>query len=298
MEDYVKRLVTKNGKQRVTIYYDEYAENPRYTTDEPLHCNDWLRDYSIMCDSERDSHYSNARRLIEYLLENYGKRDTIIDMLVENGKHMTDGKSVCNNALVYDRSEKHWVLKEYVKWYSEKEFNWKDATFFDCSKKYIDLGQLLVDCLNSTIDELCYFKYWTDGVKTASYSFGYNGEVSFSDEIGCDSDGICWLEKDEFLKYTGCKEEYWKSKTLREIEFLCDEIEAWSNNEVCGFTVEKRHRFKLHKEYIDSDKDDEDTEEEEWEETDSCWGFYGELSKSEEWILDYVGFKKEDLIEE
>lgn len=298
MKDYVKRFVTKDGKQRVTIYREECADNPRWNTDEPLHCEDWSRDFSIMGKSERESKSSSARDLIIYLMRDYGKREAIIDMLVDNGKHMTDGKSVCNNALVYDRPMQRWILKEYTKWYGEKECDWKDGAYFDRRKDDIDLVELLEMCLDSTIDELCYFKYWTDGVKTASYSFGYYGEVSFGDEISTDSDGICWLEKDEFLKYSGCKEEYWNSKTLREIEWLTDEIEAWGDNEVYGFKVEKKHRFKLHKEYIDEEREDEDTEDEEWEETDSCWGFYGELDKSLELMLDYTGFKKEDLIEE
>jgi len=298
MEDYVKRYVTKDGKQRLTIYREEYADNPRYNTDEPLHCEDWERDFSIMCRKERESKSSSARRLIEYLLENYGKREAIIDMLVENGKHMTDGMSVCNNALVYDNSLKGWALKEYTKWYGEKEFNWKDATFFDCSKKYIDLGQLLELCLDSTIDELCYFKYWTDGVKTASYSFGYYGEISFSDEISCDSDGICWLEKDEFLEYSGCTNDCWEEKSLRDIEFLLDEIESWTEDEVYGYVVEKAVKTINSVRYPDGEHDDTETEETEWEETDSCWGFYGELDKSIDWILEDAGFKKEELIEE
>lgn len=298
MEDYVKRYVTKDGKQRVTIYRDEDADNPRDMTDEPLHCEDWSRDYSIMSRSEREYKCSDARTRIISLLCDYGKWKDIIDFLVENGKHMTDGKSVCNNALVYDKSLKGWALREYTRWFGEKERKWRDVTFYKGRKDDIDIGQLLELCLDSTIDELCYFKYWTDGVKTASYSFGYNGEVSFSDEIGCDSDGICWLEKDEFLKYSGCKEDYWKDKTLREIEWLTDELEAWGDNEVYGFIVEKAIRTQKMKIYLDGERENKSYIETEWEEEDSCWGFYGELSKSEEWILNDAGFKKEELIEE
>lgn len=298
MEDYVKRYVTKDGKQRVTIYRDEDADNPRDMTDEPLHCEDWSRNYSIMSRSEREYKCSDARTRIISLLCDYGKWKDIIDFLVENGKHMTDGKSGCNNALVYDKSLKGWALREYTRWFDEKECKWRDVTFYKGRKDDIDIGQLLELCLDSTIDELCYFKYWTDGVKTASYSFGYNGEVSFSDEIGCDSDGICWLEKDEFLKYSGCKEDYWKDKTLREIEWLTDELEAWGDNEAYGFIVEKAIRTQKMKIYLDGEREDESYIETEWEEEHSCWGYYGELSKSEEWILNDAGFKKEELIEE
>jgi hypothetical protein len=44
----VKRMVKKDGSQRISFYREEYAENPRYNTDEPLHCEDWSRDYTIM----------------------------------------------------------------------------------------------------------------------------------------------------------------------------------------------------------------------------------------------------------
>ena len=130
--EYVKRFITKDGKQRVSIVQEAYAENPRYMTDEPLHCNDWSREYSIMNKDERDvHHYSSARSLLNQMLVWYGKREVIIDMLVENGKHMTDGKSVCNNALVYDRSMRRWVLKEHCKYYGDKEYQWYDAEYFD-----------------------------------------------------------------------------------------------------------------------------------------------------------------------
>ena len=288
MEDYVKRFVTKDGKKRVTIYREECADNPRYNTDEPLHCNDWCRNFSIMTKDERNG-YSSARSLLNQMLVWYGKREVIIDALC---------KGIDNNKLVYNRSMRRWELKEYKKFFGDKEYKWYDAEWFDGRKDDIDLGTLIEACLDSTIDELCYFKYWTDGVKTASYSFGYYGEISFSDEISCDSDGICWLEKEEFLKYSGCDEEYWKGKTLKEIEWLTDEIEAWSNNEVYGFRAEKAVRKIVNTRYPDGEHDDTESEEVDWEETDSCWGFYGELSKNLEFILSDAGFKKEDLIEE
>ena len=100
------------------------------------------------------------------------------------------------------------------------------------------------------------------------------------------------------MKYSGCNEEYWKDKTLKEIEFLCDELEAWGDNEVYGFVVEKAIRTQVMKTYLNGEREDESYIETEWEETDSCWGFYGELEKSLEWILNEAGFKNEDLTEE
>lgn len=293
----VKTFNTKDGKFRVKIYRDENAENPRDMTDEPLHCEDWSRNCTIMGKQDRETQSASARDLIAYLLSRYGKREEIISMLIENGKHMTDGKSKCNNALVYDRSMRCWVLKEYVKWYGEEEFDWKDAEFCECKREDIDIETLLEDCLDSTIDEFCDAKFWTDGVKMASYSFGYYGGISFDNDFSTDSEGICWLEKEEFLKYSGCKEEYWNAKTLREIEFLIEEIEAWTADEVYGFVVEEKHGYRIHKESIDHDEEPQDYEEVEWEETGSCWGYYGELDKNLKWILGEAGYKMEELEE-
>ena len=296
-QEYAKRFVTKDGNTRISIYGDEYSENPRYNTDEPLHCEDWSRDHSIMNKQEREYKASDARTCIERLAGEFGDYKKIIDFLVENGKHMTDGKSVCNNALVYDKSLHGWALREYTKWYGEKEYDWKDASFFDGKKYDIDLYTLLDVVLDGTIDYIAE-NCMTDKVKIMSYGFGYYGEISFYHEFSTDSEGICWLEKDEFLKYSGCKEEYWNGKTLDEIEWLLDELKAWGDGDVYGFVVEEKIVSQIHKEYTNVERDDEDYEEEEWEEKDSCWGYYGELDDEHiGYILDGAGFKREELEE-
>ena len=296
-KDLVKRLVKKDGSQRISFYREEYAENPRDMTDEPLHCEDWSRDYSIMNKHERETKSENARDLIEYLLKNFGKSNKIIDLLVKNGKHMTDGESTCNNALVYERSARRWVLKEYTKWYGEKDFEWKDAAYFDCKIGNIDAYEVLECVLESTIDFFVEQQCLTDKVKIMSYGFGYYGDISFYHEFSTDSTGICWLEKDEFLKYSGNGEEYWNNKSLDEIEWLLDELKAWGDNDVYGFVVEDCIKSKVHKEYTNVEKEDEDYEEEEWEESDSCWGFYGELSKIEDWMIGEAGLNKDEFEE-
>lgn len=285
--DLVKRFIKKDGSQRISFYRDEYAENPRDMTDEPLNCCDWVSNYSIT--NKVDPSYSDARSLINQMLVWYGKREVIIDALC---------KGIENNRLEYNRSARRWELKEYIKFYSEKEYKWYDAEWFDGRKDEIDLGTLVEACLDSTIDELCDEKYWTDGIKMMSYSFGYYGEISFDHEFSTDSEGICWLEKDEFLKYSGCKEEYWSDKSLDEIEFLLGELEAWGDNDVYGFVVEDCIKSKIHKEYTNVDKDDEDYEEEEWEESNSCWSYYGELDKVEGWIFEECGLNKDEFEEE
>jgi hypothetical protein len=100
------------------------------------------------------------------------------------------------------------------------------------------------------------------------------------------------------LRYSGCKEKYWSGKTLDEIEWLREELTAWGDNEVYGFVVEDCIKSKVHKEYTNVDKDDENYEKEEWEESDSCWGFYGELDKMIPYMFEQTNLKQEDFEEE
>lgn len=299
-QDYVKRFVTKDGETRISIYQEECADNPRYMTDEPLHCENWSRDYSIMNKHERETKSENAGKLIRHLLARYGDNKKIIKLLKDNYKDSEHDRY--ENGLSYDRSRREWIVWSWQpswKDYSGNvhEAHWAEEWSF-CTNIYdVDIYNIADVLSDEQIDVLCDRKYWSDGVKTASYSFGYYGEISFSDEISCDSDGIAWLEKDEFLKYSGCKEDYWKDKTLKDITWLIDALEAWGDNEVYGFIVEECIKSKIHKEYTNKDKEPEDYEEEEWNETDSCWGFYGEISKSVEWILNDVGYKLEELDE-
>ena len=298
--DLVKRFIKKDGSQRISFYCEDYAENPRDMWDFPLHCEDWSRDYSIMNKQERETKSSSARNLIIYLLNRYGKREVIINMLVENGKHMDDGEKTCDNALVYDRSMKRWVLMEFGSAFGSKEFTWEEAEYFDGRKDDVDLGELLEGCVDSTIDDLCYFKYWTDGVKIMSYDFGYYGEMSFYREFSTRSEGIAWLEKDEALK-DWVKEEYWDKEDCYD---LCDgmrnELTAWSINEVYGFVVEDAVKYKTTRKCLSGNAWDEEYEETEWDEKglNSCWGFYGELDKRIDDMFENAGLNKEEFEEE
>lgn len=296
--DLVKRFLTKDGNTRISIYQDTCAENPRYMTDEPLHCDDWSRECTITTKQERESGFSSARNLLEYLIRNYGNDKKIIESLIANGKKIDKEKVDYGTALVYDRSRRGWILIGDISCYFgiAREDGWYEYSFYDGCKNDIDLHSV---CEDATDDAIEYFieNFMDDKIKIASYGFGYYGEISFYDSVDCHSKGICWLEKDEFMEYSGCKEEYWKGKTLTEIEWLTDELEAWGDNEVYGFVVEECIKSRIHKEYTNKDKEDEVYEEIEWDETDSCWGFYGEIDKSLEYILDDAGFKLENLVE-
>ena len=299
--DLVKRFIKKDGSQRISFYRDEYAGNPRDMTDEPFHCEDWERDFSIMNKQERDTKSSSACYLIRYFLERYGNTKEIVKVLRENAK--TEKHEEDDNALVYDASRHEWILKCWIaRWtdYSGEIHGncWSEEVSWEIKLKDLDASDIVPYLSDGMVAEFADEKYFTDGIKIGSYTFDYYGGVSFSDSFSTDSEGICWLEKDEFLKYSGNSEEYWKSKSLTEIEFLCEELKAWSKDEVYGFVVEDKITTKIHKEYTNVDKDDEDYEGEEWEESVSCWGFYGELDKCIDDMFENAGLNKKDFEEE
>lgn len=300
-QEYAKRFLTKDGKKRLTIYQQEYPEDPRDMTDEPLHCEDWSANCSIMNRHERETKSENAAKLIRYLLASYGDNKKIVKLLKDNYKDSEHDRY--ENGLSYDRSRKEWIVWSWQPTWKDYQGNvyeahWEEEWSF-CTNIYdVDTYNIADVLSDEQIGTLCDEKYWTDKVKIASYGFGYYGEISFYNSFSTDSEGICWLEKDEFLKYSGNDEKYWKSKTLREIEWLCGEIEAWSNNEVYGFVVKEAKTYHIIKKPYDADEETIEYDETEWNETDSCWGFYGELDDEHiGYILEHAGFKKDELDE-
>lgn len=296
-------MVKKDGSQRISFYRDIYADNPRDMTDEPLHCEDWSRSYSIMTSHERESKSADACKLIRYLLERYGNTKEIIAFLKANAneeRHKED-----DNSIMYDKSRHEWILGCWIEpW---KDYNgaihgneWSEEASFCAKLKDLTAWDLVSYLSDKTIEELCDSKYWTDGVKIMSYGFDYYGGISFDSEFSTDSEGICWLEKDEFLKYSGCKEEYWNGKTLDEISWLIDALKAWGDNDVYGFVVEDAVKYKTTRKCLSGNAEDEEYDETEWEEKgcNSCWGFYGELDKCENDMFENAGLDKEEFEEE
>ena len=298
----VKRFIKKDGSQRISFFREDYADNPRYNTDEPLHCEDWSRDYSIMYEKERVTKSENACKWIRYMLERYGNTKEIVNVLRENAKAEKHEEN--DDALVYDASRHEWILKCWIaRWtdYSGEIHGncWSEEVSWEIKLKDLDASDIVPYLSDDMIEEFSDKKYFTDGIKIMSYGFGYYGGISFYREFSTNSEGIAWLEKDEFLKYSGCSEVYWKDNDCYDIENgLVDELVAWCNGDVYGFVVEDCIKSKIHKEYTNVDKEDEDYEEEEWEESDSCWGYYGELDKVEGWIFEEYGLNKEDFEEE
>ena len=294
-------MVKKDGSQRISFYREDYAENPRDMTDEPLHCEDWSRDYSIMDKHERETKSENARSWICYMLERYGNTKEIFKVLFENAK--SDKHNEGDNSLIYDKSRHEWILNYWIEpW---KDYNgaihgncWSEEVSFCCKIKDLTAWDIASYLSDEQIEVFADKKYFTDGIKIMSYGFGYNGDISFYHEFSTDSEGICWLEKDEFLKYSGNDEEYWNGKSLDEIEWLLDELKAWGDNDVYGFVVEDCIKSKVHKEYTNVDKEDEDYEEEEWEESDSCWGYYGDIDEVKVSMFDQAGLDINEFEEE
>ena len=300
--DLVKRLVKKDGSQRISFYYEDYPESPRDMTDEPLHFEDFSRDYSIMDKHERETKSEDAGKLLRYLLQRYGNSKKIIKVLKDNYKDCEHDRY--ENGLSYDRSRREWIVWSWQPTWTDYQGNvheahWSEEYAF-CTNIYdVDIYNIADVLSDEQIDTLCDPKYWTDGIKIMSYGFGYNGDVSFYRDFSTDSEGIAWLEKDEFLKYSGNSESYWKENDCYDIEkWMVEEIEAWSNGEVYGFVVEKAIRTQVMKTYFNGEREDESYIETEWVEDDSCWGFYGEFDKAEAWMLDEAGLKKEELEEE
>lgn len=294
----VKRMVKKDGSQRISFYREDYAENPRDITDEPLHCNDWSRDYSIM--NKQDVHRSDsADKLLRYLLRRFGDDKKAIAILKENGK--ADEHKEYDNALIYDKSRKEWILYSWVgEWTDRKgivnKTHWGEECAFVSKIDQLEIADF-ADYLNAETIDYLVEHCMTDKVKMMSYSFGYYGGISFSHDVSTNSEGICWLEKDEFLKYSGNDEEYWNGKTLDEIEFLLGEIKAWCDKYVYGFVIEDAVRIQGIKTYYNGEREDEPYIDTQWEESDSCWDYYGGLDKVEGWIFEEYGLNKEEFEE-
>lgn len=298
MKDFEKRYVTSDNMFRVSIIREEYPENPRDLTDEPVYFEDYNREYSVMDRTERQNKCSNMAERVYNLFSEYADANKVVDLLIENGKHLTDGKKVCNNALEYNRTTKEWDVLEYTKFYSEKEYSWKVANSLDCKKAELPeyIYEIAESLTESSLEYICGLDFMPN-IKIATYKFGYYGGLNVWEGVDFSGDGLVWIDKKEFLKYTGMNEDQWKAEKVSE-NWLVQEVSAWADNEVFGFVTEKRVDYDIAKKCTSEEKETETYSETEWEETDSCWGFYGELDeKQTEWILGEAGYKMAELKE-
>lgn len=297
MEKAVKIFKTKDGGTRISIFREMNPESPRDTTDEPLHCEDWCRNFSIMNQKERTSRSSSAADLVRHMLSTYGNMKEIVSLLKANARDERHHEG--DNALIYDRGRKEWRVCSWVRGFTdydgmEIKSHWADEITYACPLDELRPYHIVDYLSNDQIANLCHSRYF-DGVKLMGYNFGYYGEIHFTDSFSTDDDGIAWLYRDEFLRYSGHPQSYWDEHTCKEMEFLVDELQAYGDGEVYGFVVEELDLVKVQETHQDGSEKSYDRED--WNESDSCWGFYGELDKNVVYILDYAGYKLEEVEE-
>lgn len=291
MKEHVIQKITKDGKYRVTVDVEEYAENPLDLYDFPLHVNDWDKNCSLV--GRKNNEFDSARKLLEHLLTWYGDSDKIIEKLIINGK--SDFHNEYDTALKYDRRGKQWNLKYWTK--SNNEGHLATLCEYDCKKEELDIFDILYEATDECISDLAC-DCMTDKVKIVGYSFGPYGEIGFRNNFTSESiTGIAYLIKDECVgDEKWFTEEQWNSQTcIKLAKPEIEEIEAWSEGRVYYFTVEKSSQYRIHKACLSEQKPMECYTTTEWEEIDSCHGFYGSPQYAFEFALDNNDLKKEDF---
>lgn len=290
MDKHVIQKTTRDGKFRVTVDFEEYAENPLGLCDFLLHVNDWDRNYSLR--GRKCNEHESARQLLEYLLRNYGDYDKIIERLVNNGK--PESHNEYDTALIYNRIDRQWNLKYWT--LANHEGYWSTLCDYDCKKEDLDLYDILYEATDECISDLAW-NCMTDKVKIAGYSFGYYDGVGFHDNFSSESAGIAYFIKDECVgDGKWFTEEQWDSQTCIQLaKQEIEEIEAWSGGRVYCFTVEKSSQYRIHKACLSEQKPMECYTITEWDEIDSCCGFYGSPNYAFEYALENNDLKKDDF---
>lgn len=276
--------VSEDRKLRLTVWYDEGAEHPLCMWDYPLHLDDWGRDGSINPtrfnrDPSTRDHYESRQACMRYLVCSFGDEKKIIDRLIANGKATEHDRY--DEALIYDRSRKEWLLMSWVPAYRSYtgeriEAHWDECESYDCRREDLDVESLTYDMSDEMLADLIEHCL-TDKVKVMSYGIGYYGDVSFYGNVDGDCEGIAWIEHDEIVgEGRWLTEEQWRTGDCYTLtDGVRDEIEAWAEGQVFWFEVEKNVRWKVHRECLSEEREAEDYEQEEWERVDSCGGYYG-----------------------
>ena len=273
--------VSADGKYRLTVRYDECAEHPLLMCDFPLHMDDWSRNYTANPTrwTKNKDHSDSMESCMIHLLAHYGDQKKIIDLLVQNGKEQFHEEY--DNALIYDRHRKEWVLGSWVPTYRSYtgetiEAHWSEEWSFCCKREHIETSEVLDYLSTETLAHLLD-NCMTDECKVMSYDFGYHGSISFYSNVYDSCCGLAWIVKSEAVgDGKWLTEEQWNAHdcyTLTSGER--EEMEAWADGEAFWFEVEKNVKWKVHRECLSEEREAEDYVEEEWEQVDSCCGFYG-----------------------
>lgn len=291
MNEHIIQKTTKDGKYRVTVNVDDFADNPLGLYDDQLYVCDWSRKYSIMRRRD-DRDFESARELLEYLLRWYGDCDKIIERLICNGKEKFHNEY--DTALIYDNHTKQWNLKYWV--VSKNESHWSTLYEYNCKRSDLDVFDILYEATDECISDLAW-NCMTDEVKILGYTFGYYGSIVFHDNYSCESNGIAYLIKKESVgKDNLFTEEQWNANTCMQLmKPTLDEIESWAEGCVYCYNVEKLNQYRIHKACLTEQKPMKCYTDTEWEEIDTCYGFYGDPEYAFEYALDNNNLKKEDF---
>ncbi len=284
--------VSEDGKYRLTVRYEECAEHPLLMCDFPLHMDDWHRDYSANPThwSKNKEHSDSIEACMIHLLAHYGDDKKIIGRLVANGKEQFHERY--DNALIYDKHRREWVLSSWVPAYRSYtgetiDAHWSEEWSFCCKRDDIDAWEVLDQLSTETLSNLLE-NCMTEKCKVMSYDFGNYGHMSFYSNADGDCAGLAWLIKSECVgDGKWLTEEQWTTQDIYTLtQGEREEIEAWAEGNVFWFEVEKSVKWKTHRECLTENREPQDYEEQEWEHVDSCGGFYG-LNYAVQYAIEY-----------
>lgn len=277
MRNLVKQEESKNGKYRVSVYYDEYAESPctnwdlgatylfEYNDSYQLHngCS-WREVYNPKWD---DNKHSLADAVFSIVRDYVSDKDIV--------KYLKEGTG--NYHLVYNRKDRIWEL-----FYDPCEWGKKEhsVNWWDCKIDDLDVSELL-DCLDYEDLVVLLDKYGKDIYVKASTLTGY-----------CQGDSVdvfAFCTKEMLEKRIGHNEKTyktWQEQADAIMEGEIDCINRWMWGDVYGYVLEER------KDFTKTYEDGEVEEDFEWEEIDSCCGYFEEPDDIIEEILS--GYDKEE----
>ena len=278
MSDLIATYHDEEKKYRLKIYRDSDCY------DGPLEWG-WHLNFA-----DRDRHYTLDRKHengepmkeLRLLVSRYGDAKRVRQWLKQKDERRSRGEDYAE----YDRSANVWRL--YSVWcgdycqetyFSPQEFNTEDSYLIE---------QLSDDVICTIANEMM-----TDGVKLASYDFNYyDGEPSFDDSVEERMTGLMWIEKSDYLKDYGGKDDRWHLPMTELMKGMIDAIQRWARGDVYGFELEKAVNWHTHRTCLSEEREDEDYDETDWEYVDSCWGYYEEPEDVAKLVGDEHGLPK------
>ena len=263
MRNLVKQEESKNGKYRVSVYYDEYAESP---------CTKW--DLGAAYLFEYNDHYGRTHRLhddcswrevydTKWDSNKHSLADAVCsivkDYVYDNDiiKYLRNGTD--SYRLVYNRKDRIWQLM-YNPRTCGKEYSC--VNWWNCKLEDLDASELLENLdYEDYVDLLT--KYGKDIYVKDFTLTGY-----------CQGDSVdvfAFCTKEMLEKRSGRNEKTYKTwqeqaDAIMECEIDC--INHWMWGDVYGYVLEERKNFT--KTYEDGEVE----EDFEWKEIDSCGGYF------------------------